>query len=122
MNVLELEEKKLNKFQLGFKSKNPNTIIPSNIGAKWSESEENILLRELHDDIDIETIANNHNRTKGGIISRQKEVKTKNCRAEFYENSAPSASPVLATNGKSQFPFMGVLLIIFGRGSQKIPK
>jgi hypothetical protein len=74
MNVLELEEKKLNKFQLGFKSKNPNTIIPSNLGAKWSESEENILLGELHDDIDIETIANNHNRTKGSIISRQKEI------------------------------------------------
>lgn len=47
------------------------------------------------------------------IISRQKESKTKTCRVEFYENG-PSPSPGLEKKGNSQFPFIGVLLIIFG--------
>jgi len=41
-----------------------------NAGRKWTDEEEDILLEELDKNIDIDTIAENHNRTTGGINSR----------------------------------------------------
>ena len=56
------------------KSQNPDKEYPSNIGLKWFEDEETILLEELKKNTDIEIIAQNHNRTRGGINSRRKEI------------------------------------------------
>ena len=74
MDLDDIYENKLNKFQLGFKSKNPDKIIPTNLGKKWTEQEETLLLTELDNYMDIESIAEKHNRTKGSILSRQKEI------------------------------------------------
>jgi len=41
-----------------------------NAGRKWTDEEEDILLEELDKNIDIDTIAENHSRTTGGINSR----------------------------------------------------
>jgi hypothetical protein len=59
------------------KSQNPDKEYPSNIGVKWFEDEETILLEELNKNMDIEIIAQNHNRTIGGINSRRREIANK---------------------------------------------
>ncbi len=46
----------------------------ANIGNKWTEKEENMLLQELNDNLNIATIAKNHKRTTGGINSRRREI------------------------------------------------
>lgn len=46
----------------------------SNMGQKWSENEEMLLLQELNDNIDVEIIAQKHGRTIGGINSRRQEI------------------------------------------------
>ena len=56
------------------KSQNPNKEYPSNLGKKWSCEEEATLLEALSKNIDIEIIAKNHNRTKGGIYSRRQHI------------------------------------------------
>ena len=56
------------------KSQNPEKEYPSNIGQKWFDDEEALLLEELKQNIDITKIAQNHNRTMGGINSRRKEI------------------------------------------------
>ena len=56
------------------KSKNPNEEYPSNLGKKWTDNEERLLLAELNNNIDIEIIAQNHNRTKGSIYSRRNHI------------------------------------------------
>jgi len=56
------------------KSQNPDKDYPSNIGKKWNEVEETLLLEELDKNIDIDTIAKNHNRTPGGINARCREI------------------------------------------------
>jgi hypothetical protein len=53
---------------------NEDTEYPSNMGQKWSTEEETLLLEELNNNIDIETIAQKHNRTIGGINSRRQEI------------------------------------------------
>ena len=53
---------------------NEDTEYPSNMGQKWSDEEEILLLEELNNNIDIETIAQKHNRTIGGINSRRQEI------------------------------------------------
>ena len=47
---------------------------PKNIGKLWSKDEEKLLLQELSENIDIEQIAINHERTSGGIISRINDI------------------------------------------------
>ena len=47
---------------------------PSNMGKNWTSDEETLLLEELNNNIDIETIAQKHNRTVGGINSRRQEI------------------------------------------------
>lgn len=51
-----------------------NMIKVSNVGEKWTENEKNKLLKELEENLDIETIAKNHKRQIGGIISRIKYI------------------------------------------------
>ena len=53
---------------------NEDTTYPSNMGQKWSDKEEILLLEELNNNIDIEIIAQKHNRTIGGINSRRREI------------------------------------------------
>ena len=53
---------------------NEDKEYPSNMGQKWNDEEEALLLHELNDNIDIETIAQKHNRTIGGINSRRREI------------------------------------------------
>ena len=71
---MDIEEEKLNYFQKNFKANNPDKTLPSNLGKKWTEQEESLLLTELNNNIDIEIIAEKHNRTKCSIVSRQKEI------------------------------------------------
>ena len=56
------------------KTKNPDTDYPNNMGQKWTNEEEKTLLQELDKNINIETIAQTHNRTIGGIIGRQRTI------------------------------------------------
>ena len=53
---------------------NEDKEYPSNMGQKWSDEEETLLLEELNNNIDIETIAQKHSRTIGGINSRRREI------------------------------------------------
>jgi len=54
---------------------NYNPGYPSNIGSKWTDDEEKLLLKELDDEnIDIYDIAKKHGRTPGGIIGRQQDI------------------------------------------------
>ena len=53
---------------------NEDKEYPSNMGQKWTDEEEELLLEELNNNIDIETISQKHNRTVGGIESRRKEI------------------------------------------------
>ena len=56
------------------KMENPDKEYPSNLGLRWFEDEETILLEELNKNIDIETISQNHKRTIGGINARRREI------------------------------------------------
>ncbi len=50
---------------------------PASHGFRWSDNEELILLDELSNNISINDIAINHNRTMGGIKARIKEISLK---------------------------------------------
>jgi hypothetical protein len=56
------------------KTKNPDTDYPTNMGQKWTDEEENTLLQELDKNINIEIIAQTHNRSIGGIRGRQRTI------------------------------------------------
>jgi len=64
----------MNSFMNMMKIQNPEKEYPSNMGQKWTDEEEALLLEELNKNIDIETISQTHNRTIGGINSRRKEI------------------------------------------------
>ena len=49
---------------------NDSTEYPSNMGNKWTEEEEAILLEEINSNQEIELISQKHQRTVGGINSR----------------------------------------------------
>jgi hypothetical protein len=53
---------------------NKDKEFPSNMGQKWTIEEENILLSELDKNLDIEMIALSHNRTRGGIVGKQRNI------------------------------------------------
>jgi hypothetical protein len=53
---------------------NEDKEYPSNMGQKWTDEEVLLLLEELNNNIDIETISQKHNRTIGGIECRRKEI------------------------------------------------
>lgn len=46
----------------------------SNVGKKWTDEEEAMLLDELNNNIDIQVIAQSHNRTTNGINARCKLI------------------------------------------------
>jgi predicted transcriptional regulator len=52
----------------------PDKKYPENLGKQWLEEEDQMLLDELQNNIDIETIAKNHKRTETGIIARRREI------------------------------------------------
>lgn len=56
------------------KLQNPEKEYPFNMGQKWTDEEETLLLEELNKNIDIKTISQIHNRTIGGINSRRQEI------------------------------------------------
>jgi hypothetical protein len=56
------------------KRQNPDKEYPSNLGKYWSEEEDEQLLDELSEDVNIEIIAINHDRTSGGIRSRIRHI------------------------------------------------
>ena len=56
------------------KSQNPDKDYPINLGKLWTDDEEKLLLDELNKNIDIKIIAENHNRTEGGIYCRCKAI------------------------------------------------
>ena len=47
---------------------------PKNLGKLWSQDEENLLLQQISENIDIETIAIKHERTTGGIIAKINDI------------------------------------------------
>jgi hypothetical protein len=53
---------------------NEDKEYPSNMGQKWTDEEEALLLEEIYNNIDIQTIAEKHNRTIGGIESRRQQI------------------------------------------------
>ena len=59
------------------KYKKSDKVYPSNFGQKWTDSEEVLLLEELDKNIDMQTIAQCHGRTIGGINARRKLIACK---------------------------------------------
>ena len=74
------------------KSKNPDKEYPSNTGQKWTDEEEILLLEELSKNIDIQLIAQYHNRTTGGINARRREIAYK-----LYSNNNSMEDIILKT-------------------------
>ena len=70
MNIYHGNDKYWDKVRVSNKDKE----YPSNMGQKWTDEEETLLLEQLNNNIDIETIAQKHNRTIGGINSRRQEI------------------------------------------------
>ena len=64
----------------------------SNTGQKWTDEEERLLLEELSKNIDIQLIAQCHNRTTGGINARRKEIAYK-----LYSNNNSMEEIILKT-------------------------
>lgn len=56
------------------KSKNPDKEYPSNLFKRWSNEEKEILLEELNKNMDIQLIAQTHNRTTEGINCMCKKI------------------------------------------------
>ena len=56
------------------KNLSPEKDYPSNFCQKWTNEEENIMLEELNKNLDIDTIAQNHSRTVGGIRARVRQL------------------------------------------------
>jgi hypothetical protein len=57
-----------------YKLANPDKEIPSNMGSKWTTTEEQTLLDNLKNDLDIEDIAKKHSRTTGAINARREMI------------------------------------------------
>jgi hypothetical protein len=74
------------------KSKNPDKEYPSNIGQKWTDKEEKLLLEELNKNIDIQQIAQYHNRTIGGINARRTRIAYK-----LYSNNTSMEEIIFIT-------------------------
>lgn len=74
------------------KSQNPDKEYPSNTGQKWTDEEEKILLEELNKNMDIELIAQCHNRTTGGINARCREIAYK-----LYSNNISMEEIIVKT-------------------------
>ena len=51
-----------------------NASYPVNLGQRWTTEEEKQLLKELNNGLTVEQIAHIHQRTVGGICSRQRHI------------------------------------------------
>ena len=51
--------------------------LPFKAGKKWTEDEDDMLLQELYNNMDIDSIAKAHNRTVGSISARQETISYK---------------------------------------------
>ena len=80
------------KMLINLKSRNPDKDYPSNLGQKWTDEEESLLLEEVHNNIDIEKISLSHGRTIGGIRSRLRVISYK-----MYSNGVPMEEIVRQT-------------------------
>lgn len=65
-------------------TKYSDSIGLSNAGKKWTDEEHNVLLEELNKNIDINLIAQSHNRTNGAINARCKVIAH-----DMYKNNVP---------------------------------
>lgn len=74
------------------KSRNPDKAYPSNMGQKWTDEEETLLLEELYNNIDIEKISLSHGRSVGGILARRRMIAYK-----MYLNEVPMEEIVSQT-------------------------
>mgnify|MGYP006075591895 CR=1 FL=1 len=63
-----------------------------NIGNKWTQLEEMLLIDELSENISIDEIAKNHGRTVGGIKSRCKDIAYK-----LYRQNKPIEEITMTT-------------------------
>jgi hypothetical protein len=54
-----------------YKLANPDKEIPTNMGSKWTPTEEQLLLDNLQNSLDIDEIAKKHCRTTGAINARR---------------------------------------------------
>ena len=71
---MEINTTRNNGFLNMVRVSNKDKEYPSNMGQKWSDEEEILLLEELNNNINIEIIAQKHRRTIGGINSRRLEI------------------------------------------------
>ena len=74
------------------KYQNSDKDYPSNTGKKWTNEEDTLLLEELNNNIDIQLIAQYHNRTTGGINARRREIAYK-----LYSNNNSMEDIILKT-------------------------
>jgi uncharacterized coiled-coil DUF342 family protein len=56
-----------------------------NMGQKWTDDEDTLLLEELNKNIDIETISQTHKRTIGGVRSRCQKIEITEMKIEITE-------------------------------------
>ena len=56
------------------KSKYPEKEYPTNFGKMWTSEEDDLLLKELSEDMESNLIATKHNRTVGSIQTRRKLI------------------------------------------------
>jgi len=63
---------------------NDDKEYPTKMGQKWTNTEEMALLKELNENIDIEEIAQKHERTIGGIHARCRDIAY-----QMYLNNTP---------------------------------
>lgn len=75
-----------------FKSNSSNKQHLCNVGNKWTELEEMLLIDELSENKSIDEIANNHSRTVCGIKSRVKEIAYK-----LYRQNKPIEEIIMTT-------------------------
>ncbi len=74
------------------KSKNPDKERPSKHQKRWTYEEETLLLEDLSKNIDIQLIAQSHNRTIGGINARRRGIAY-----ELYNNNHTMEEIILKT-------------------------
>ena len=91
------------------KAANPGVIYPSNMGHKWTDEEENTLLEELESNTSIDTIAETHKRTTGGINARRRQIAY-----NMYLKKAPIESIIQVTKLEQDF-----LIEMINRRQQK---
>jgi hypothetical protein len=68
-----------------YKNANPDKDIPANMGSKWTDTEEQALLKNIKDDLGIEEIAKKHGRTSGAINVRLEVIAIRMCEENRYD-------------------------------------